>query len=129
MSAFAKQARIAWQVMMASYVGLLLLLLVTTFANPPASIDSTLALAGAGIAIWLLKVAPLLLLLRGLLKRSHKTASWLSFMIMLYFVLAVMLTFTPGANGQGWLMVILTGSAFMSSMLYTRWQKRAEAGL
>lgn len=129
MSAFAAKAKVAWQVMAASYVGLLLLLLVSTFSNAPDGITSKGMMILTGMGIWLFKIAPLLLFVPGLIKGLPKTSAWLAYMIMLYFVLAVMLVFTPGAGGQGWLMVLLTMSVFMSAMLHTRWHKRAAAGL
>ncbi len=129
MSAFTGRANRAWQVLVASYAGLLLLLLVSTLSNPPESITEPLMLWVTGVGYWLLKVVPLLLFIPGLRQRSHKAASWLAYMIMLYFVFAVMDAFTPGSGVFGWLMVLLSLSVFVSSMMFTRWQKRVEAGL
>jgi uncharacterized membrane protein len=128
MSAFAAKARLAWQLLLASYFGMLLILLAGTFSNPPESITSTVMLVLTGIGIWLFKVAPLLLFIPGLLQRRHKTAAWLAYMNLLYFVLAVMLVFTPGAGIQGWLLVSDSLLVFLSAMLFIRWQKRLEAG-
>ena len=129
MSEFAVRASRAWYAMIASYIGLLLVFLVSTFTNPPESIPDGLMLVLSGLGIWLFKVSPLLLVIPGLVKRSHKAASWLAYLIMLYFVIGVMLVFIPEASLWGWLIVGLTLAIFLSSLLYTRWQKRVEAGL
>lgn len=129
MSEFAVRASRAWYAMIASYIGLLLVFLVSTFTNPPESIPDGLTLVLSGLGFWLLWVLPLLLVVPGLMKRSHKAASWLAYLIMLYFVIGVMLVFTPEASLWGWLIVGLTLAIFLSSLLYTRWQKRVEAGL
>ena len=42
---------------------------------------------------------------------------------MLYFVLGVLLAFTPGAALWGWLLTISAFLLFLASMLYTRWAK------
>lgn len=62
----------------------------------------------------------------GLISGSHKTASWLSYVSMIYFVLAILLMFTAGANIWGTLMPISTLVLFTATMLYTRWKKEEE---
>jgi len=128
-SQFAAKAKNAYRVLATSYIGLLLTLLISTLENPPQDAEPgpMLWLTGLGIAVF--KCLPLLLFIPGLIARSHKTASWLAYMIQLYFVLAVMLVFTPGSSGWGWLMTVLTLTIFLSAMMFTRWQKRADAGM
>ena len=126
---FAGKAKLAFKVLVGSYIGLLLTLLLSTLANPPQDVEPGPMLWLAGLGIALFKCLPLLLFVPGLIARSHKTASWMAYMIQLYFVLAVMLVFTPGSSGWGWLMTALTLVIFISAMLFTRWQKRADAGL
>ncbi|MFL0806540.1 MAG: DUF2069 domain-containing protein [Oceanobacter sp.] len=128
-SAFANKAKKAWQALVASYLGLMLVLLLQTFSNKPDGLDDLMMILLAGLGMWLFKVLPLLLFIPGLIKRSHKAASWLAYVIMLYFVLSVLLVFSPGSSVWGWLMVLTSLSIFLSSLLYTRWQKRVEAGL
>lgn len=129
MSQFAAKAARAWQVMIASYVSLIVLFLISTFMSPPETITSGVMLVLSGLGIWLFKILPLLLVIPGLLKRSHKAASWLAYVTMLYFVIGVLLVFTPEATLVGWLIVALAFVIFLSSLLYTRWQKRIDAGL
>ena len=128
-STFVTKADKAWKILVSSYVGLLLVLLLHTFSNKPDALTDMVTTVLAGLGMWLFKVLPLLLFIPGLIKRSHKAASWLAYMIMLYFVLAVLLVFSPGSSVWGWLMVVTTLLIFISSMMFTRWQKRADAGL
>jgi len=128
-STFATKANKAWTILVSSYVGLLLVLLLHTFSNKPDALTDLVMTVLAGLGMWLFKVLPLLLFIPGLIKRSHKAASWLAYMIMLYFVLAVLLVFSPGSSIWGWLMVVTTLLIFISSMMFTRWKKRADAGL
>lgn len=128
-SAFVDKANKAWRALVASYLGLMLVLLLQTFSNKPEGLNDLVMILLVGLGMWMLKVLPLLLFIPGLLKRSHKAASWLAYVMMLYFVLAVLLVFSPGAGLWGWLMVLTSLSIFLSSLLYTRWQKRVEAGL
>lgn len=129
MSQFIGKANSAYRVLIGSYTGLYLILLVSTLNNPPSTIEPGLMLWLTGLGIWTFKIAPLLLFIPGLIKRSHKTAAWLAYMIMLYFVLAVMLAFTPGGSGWGWLLVADTMLIFLSALMFIRWQKRVEAGM
>ena len=128
-SNFAAKATNAYRVLVTSYIALLLILLISTLSNPPESAEPGFMLWLTGLGIAVFKSFPLLLFIPGLMARSHKTASWLAYMIQLYFVLSVMLVFTPGSVMWGWLMVISTLTIFLSAMMFTRWQKRADAGM
>ena len=115
---------IAYRIMDSTYVFILLILLGQTIANAPANSEASTAMLWlAGLGLWLFKILPFLILIPGLLQKRHRTATWLSFMSMFYFVLAVLLAFTPGGSLWGWLLSISTLVLFFSSMLYTRWKK------
>ncbi|MGB1090506.1 MAG: DUF2069 domain-containing protein [Oceanobacter sp.] len=129
MSQFQTKATLAYRTMIASYLSLLALLALSTAANPPESIDSQVMLWLSGIGIWVFKTIPLLILIPALINKSHKGASWLSYVVQLYFIIAVVLAFTPESALWGWLMSADTLIIFISSMMYTRWQRRVEAGL
>lgn len=116
----------AYAMMLSSYLATLLILLLSTFSSAPAEIDSTLMLIASGLGIWLFKILPLLLFVPGFFSRSHKSAAWLSYVSMLYFILAILLAFTPGASLWGWAMAASSTAMFISSMLFTRWKKADE---
>lgn len=113
-------------IMLGSYIALLLLLVLQTLLNPPATESlGTLQLWAAGFILALFKILPLLLFVRGLSAGRHTTAAWLAYMAMLYFVFGVLLTFTPGASGWGWGVSISSLVLVIAAMLYTRWKKAA----
>ena len=113
-------------IMLGSYIALLLLLVLQTLLNPPATENlGTLQLWAAGFILALFKVLPLLLFVRGLVAGRHSTSAWLAYMAMLYFVFGVLLTFTPGASGWGWGVSISSLVLVIAAMLYTRWKKAA----
>jgi uncharacterized membrane protein len=107
-----------------SYIGLILILLASTFASGGEHTEGTSI--AAPIILWLFKCLPLLIFIPGLISGSHKTASWLSYVTMIYFVLAVLLMFTTGSDIWGRLMPLVTLILFTTTMLYTRWKKEEE---
>ena len=115
----------AYQLMLMSYFGTLLVLLAYTFRSPPQTFDSNVVLYATGTLYWALRALPLLLFIPGLLKKSHKAASWLAYVIMLYFVFAITVLFTQGSEIWGWLLIAMTLTVFITTMLFTRWQKAA----
>lgn len=122
----SKNTLTAYAMMLSSYLVTVVILLAETFSDAPESIDSGLIFLASGLGIWLFKILPLLLFVPGFFSRSHKSAAWLSYVSMLYFILAVLLAFTPGASLWGWGMVFSTIALFISSMLFTRWKKADE---
>ncbi len=111
-------------VLLLSYLGLIIILLCSTFASGGEHTEGTSI--AAPILIWLFKCLPLLIFIPGLMSGSHKTASWLSYITMIYFVLAVLLMFTSGSDIWGRLMPLVTLVLFTATMLYTRWKKEEE---
>ena len=111
-------------ILLSSYLGLIIVLLASTLASGGEHTkDTSIA---APIVLWLFKCLPLLLFIPGLINGSHKTASWLSYVTMIYFVLAILLMFTAGSNIWGILMPLSTLVLFTAAMLYTRWKKAEE---
>ena len=77
---------------------------------------------------WLvLKVIPLLLSLRGVLKRDNYTLQWSSMLILLYFMEGIVrATSDKGLSATlGWGEVALTCSFFFCSISYLRPYKKA----
>ncbi|WP_369857383.1 DUF2069 domain-containing protein [Candidatus Thalassolituus haligoni] len=126
---FVAKAALAYRVLVSSYIAMLLVLLGATLSHPPPTAEPGLMLWLTGIGIALFKALPLMLFIPGLVARSHKSASWLAYMILLYFVVSVLGVFTPGSGIWGWLLVLASLAIFVSAILFTRWQKRVEAGL
>lgn len=122
-----KKLLISRVVVLTSYIGLILILLASTLASGGEHTEGTSI--AAPIIIWLFKCLPLLMFIPGLISGSHKTASWLSYVTMIYFVLAVLLMFTSGSDIWGRLMPLATLILFTATMLYTRWKKEEEKAL
>ena len=77
---------------------------------------------------WLvLKVLPLLLPLRGVLKRNLYTMQWASMLILLYLAEGIVRATTEvGISGMlGWLEVVLVSAFFVCTVLYLRPYKQA----
>ena len=77
---------------------------------------------------WLvLKVIPLLLPLRGVLKRDNYTLQWSSMLILIYFMEGIVrATSDKGLSATlGWIEVALTSIFFFGSISYLRPYKKA----
>lgn len=111
-------------VLLGSYISLLLVLLASTLSSGGEHTQGTSI--AAPIVLWLFKCVPLFIFIPGLIKGSHRTASWLSYVTMIYFVLAILLMFTAGTEIWGTLMPLTTLVLFTAAMLYTRWKKAEE---
>lgn len=111
-------------ILLSSYISLIIILLASTLASGGEHTEGTSI--AAPIVLWLFKSLPLLIFIPGLISGSHKTASWLSYVTMIYFVLAILLMFTAGADIWGTLMPLTTLILFIAAMLYVRWKKEEE---
>jgi uncharacterized membrane protein len=111
-------------ILLMSYIGLIAILLASTLASGGEHTEDTSI--AAPIVLWLFKCLPLLMFIPGLVNGSHRTASWLSYVTMIYFVLAILLMFTAGADIWGTLMPLSTLILFTAATLYTRWKKEEE---
>lgn len=100
------------------YILLLAALLITSL-TPPLP-------AGGQLAMMLgVKLLPLLILAPGLWQHSLRSHVWLCFVLLIYFVDAVLdVTQGPGS----WLhqvILVLTVIIFLSSMMLVHWSKKA----
>lgn len=81
---------------------------------------------------WLvLKVIPLLIPLRGILKRDVYTLQWSSMLILLYFAEGIVrgLTDHGWSAALGWIETALVSIFFLCTLLYLRPYKRASKKL
>ena len=76
--------------------------------------------------VFAIQCLPLIVLLPGLLLKSHRTFSWLCFIILLYFVLGVMNSMQSLASWLDHLFLFSTVSTFISAMLASRWLRHLE---
>lgn len=84
---------------------------------------------GIPLFIWAFLSLPLFIFIPGLIKASHRSASWLSYVTMIYFIASILVFFTPRGELWGGLMVLTSITLFIATMLYTRWKKEEEKAL
>jgi len=72
--------------------------------------------------VWIVRVAPLLLFLPGMLKDNLRSYIWLCFVCLLYFMTLVLRLFADPANVVAILAMTSLVSLFISAMLYVRFR-------
>ncbi len=75
-----------------------------------------------------LQLLPLLALLPGLLSQYYRVFSWLCFVMLLYFVFAVMGAMSSMATAYDIVFLILCVLLFSSSMFCSRYAQRVQKG-
>ncbi len=108
-----RMSRAAW-ICLGCYFGLLLSYLFKTLVLPMGGRDPNLTM-------WALHTLPLLPFLPGLLRRDQRTYAWLSFVLLLYFVLSVEGLFSPVASYYHWIALVLVVALFSGSVAFIRW--------
>ncbi len=107
-----------------SYIGLLAAIFGGILAG--GSEETKDMSIGIPLFIWAVLSLPLFIFIPGLISGSHKSASWLSYVTMIYFIGSILVFFTPRGEFWGGLMVLFTLVLFVTTMLYTRWKKEEE---
>ena len=111
--------RLARIMTLSSYFGLLILLLAwSIWLAPHPRYPVSLVL--------IVLVGPLMLPLRGLLHARPYTHAWTSFLALYYFILGVDDIAAGAPLVLAWLELILSVLLFTGSVLYTRFQGRAQ---
>lgn len=72
----------------------------------------------------ILQSLPLVLLLPSLLGNHYRAYSWLCFIMLLYFIFAVMNALISTANITDYLFLLLTILTFIAAMMASRWLQR-----
>jgi len=107
-----------------SYLGLLASILGAVLAGGSEATQNMSI--GIPLFIWAMLCIPLFIFIPGILSGSHRSASWLSYVTMIYFIASILVFFTPRGELWGGLMVLSTLILFVTTMLYTRWKKEEE---
>ena len=71
-----------------------------------------------------IQLVPLLAFLPMLLKPTARTFQWFCFVLLLYFMVAVLNAFTPDMEILGTVQSIIISSLFISAMMLGRWKMR-----
>ncbi|WP_087462544.1 DUF2069 domain-containing protein [Oleiphilus messinensis] len=117
-SALARKTSISHNTAIVSYIGLLVLLVLTSF-------DAEISLA----LVLSIKLVPLLIFIPGLLKKNFKAHIWLCFVILLYFTQYSVRAYLTQGDWEPVLMTLFSVTTFIGSMMYVRWGKQLEASL
>ncbi|MGB4246362.1 MAG: DUF2069 domain-containing protein [Pseudohongiellaceae bacterium] len=72
------------------------------------------------VFLWLLKVVPLLIFMPGLRKRHLRTHAWLSFVVLLYFIVGVQTAFVAETRIYGIAITLLLSGLFCALVVYIR---------
>lgn len=108
--------RLAWvtRLCLGSYFALLLLYLFKTVLIPMGGRE-------ANFTMWAVHSLPLLVFLPGMLRGNHRSYAWLSFAILMYFMVTVEALFTPDASIYHWVALVLVIVLFSCCVLLIRW--------
>ena len=104
------KARWGWGLAIGSTAILLLSALVEYLVEP-----------NARLSLLLLQSIPLLLFIPGMWIKHYRTFSWLCFVVLFYFIVAVTQVMSPMADSYGWVNLIASVVLFNAAMMTSRW--------
>lgn len=81
---------------------------------------------GGIVAVWSLQSLPLLALLPGIYKKNYRSYSWLCFILLFYFIVAVERAMVSTSTWTDYIFVGLIVGLFISSMMTGRWLQRTQ---
>ncbi|MES3008191.1 MAG: DUF2069 domain-containing protein [Pseudomonadota bacterium] len=70
--------------------------------------------------LWILKMVPLLIFTPGMRRRHLRTFAWLSFVVLLYFVVSVQTAFVEQTRVYGIVVTLLLSVLFCALVVYIR---------
>ncbi len=112
----SSKAGMARAVCLASCALLVALYAIKTLLLWPKSLDTRLV-------IFVLQVLPFAVLLPGMLQNRWRTYAWLCFVVLLYFMNAVLALFSPQRQSVDWLVLVAVVGVFMGAMMFIRWRR------
>lgn len=106
------------KVVLAAVAALMLLLSYNTLISPPIEKQPN-------TTMWIIQLLPLAILLPGLLRGGHRSYALLCFVVMIYFMAAVINAFTPGYTWPPYVEITLVTIIFVAALIYARYIRRA----
>jgi len=85
-----------------------------------------------GARLWLvlsIELAPLLIVLPGVLLGKARAHAWLCFVLNLYFIKGVLASLYPARQWFGFIEIGLSVALFIAALLYVRWRFQYERHL
>ena len=116
------KARASRGVTLASYTGLLILFTLWYLLIAPAKSEHPWV-------IWLIHIVPLLAFLPVVWRGYPRGHAWLCFVLLLYFMEAVLAAFNPMTRWLGLVESALLVTLFTGAMMFARWQSKVNRGL
>lgn len=104
-----KKLRMGQLLCNALYVALLAMFTLNYFINE-----------NVRLATWLVSIFPLLIFLPGLLRPTHRTYSWMCFVLLMYFLFIIPLLMSSW-HWRYWIMTGLVSTLFITAMMTSRW--------
>lgn len=118
----AQKARFSRIITLISYTALLLLLTAWYLFIAPAKGDNPWV-------IWLVHFLPLIAFIRVIVRGDARGHAWLCFLLLFYFLGAVLATLMPPTRWLGLAESILLCTLFTGAMMFARWQSQLDRGL
>ena len=114
---YFRLAGISRKLMFGAYILLLLMFTLGTLVVPSCNREPN-------VVIWVLNCLPPLFFLPAMLRRNLRALAWLCFILLFYFLMAVPVAFAC-VSALTTLEVVVIVILFIVTMLYIRWQSRA----
>ncbi|KAA0875797.1 DUF2069 domain-containing protein [Nitrincola tapanii] len=118
----AQKAKLSLRITQVTYAALLLLFTLWYLWLAPAKSEHPWV-------IWLVHLLPLLGFLRVVIKGDARGHAWLCFLLLFYFLGAVLASLMPLTRWLGLIESGLLMLLFTSAMMFARWQSQLDRGL
>jgi uncharacterized membrane protein len=83
----------------------------------------------ASLVVWLVQAIGLLWFLPGLRRGNASSAAWLGYVLMMYFVFAVLSAFAPGLKGQlAMIECVLIAGVFVLTIRFVKAKRATQGG-
>lgn len=106
------------KIVLVSLAAMMLLLSYNTLISPP--IEKL-----PNPTMWIIQLLPFAILVPGLIRGGHRSYALLCFVVMIYFMAAVINAFTPGYTWPPYIEIALIVIIFIAALLYARHVRRA----
>jgi len=83
----------------------------------------------ASLVVWLVQAVGLLWFVPGLRRGNASSAAWLGYVLMMYFVFAVLSAFAPGLKGQlAMIECVLIAGVFVLTIRFVKAKRATQGG-
>lgn len=115
--AMNEKLRVLKKIVLICVAAMMLLLSYNTLVSPP--IEKL-----PNPTMWIIQLLPFIILVPGLIRGGHRSYALLCFVVMIYFMAAVINAFTPGYTWPPYVEIALIVVIFVAALLYARYVRR-----